>query len=177
MHWRSPATCARDFQPSLSLGWPVTLHARAVWEMSAPMIQSTGDGAPASGCRTSPSSSMPSQGDWRHGNGRSKRNTPPASCRSNGCRRPMNRARNRLDLMTAFRSRKSIGSASGRCATRTSSSTATSVVSASSCSAIPTNTGSTHRVRFSFRSVTRMRCCRGPKTRRSRPTSDGTAAI
>ena len=46
-------------------------------------------------------------------------------------------------MMTAFRSRKSIGSASGRCATRTSSSTVTLVVSASSCSAIPTNTGST----------------------------------
>ena len=61
-HWRSPPICARSSQASLSPAWPAMPRARAVWEMSAPMIRAAGNGAPASGCRTSPCCSMPGPG-------------------------------------------------------------------------------------------------------------------
>ncbi len=50
--------------------------------------RNAGDGAPASGCRTSPCCSMPCPDGWRRGSRRSRRNARPASCASSACRRP-----------------------------------------------------------------------------------------
>ena len=60
--------CA-EFSAEFVAGMASDAARGAVWEMSAPMIQAVGNGASASGCRTSPCSSMPGPGGWRVGAG------------------------------------------------------------------------------------------------------------